>query len=152
QLGRQLAVRVQRCRRGRQRQVGSEDGGEAVRRDGVLITCSGNDSEWRLCAHLRYKEENKQKDPERHTHSTRRTCEKDEAHPIQLDGGILFLENKEIARLLGETADLMEIASEDSFRIRSYRNGATAVEGYPERIADILRDPSRKITDIPGIG
>jgi len=62
------------------------------------------------------------------------------------------LENKEIARLLWETADLMEIAGEDSFRIRSYRNGATAVEGYPERIADILRDPARNVTEIPGIG
>jgi DNA polymerase (family 10) len=62
------------------------------------------------------------------------------------------LENKEIARLLWETADLMEIAAEDGFRIRSYRNGATAVEGYPERITDILRDPERKVTDIPGIG
>jgi DNA polymerase (family X) len=62
------------------------------------------------------------------------------------------LENRDIARILWETADLMEIAAEDSFRIRSYRNGATAVEGYPERIADILRDPSRKVTDISGIG
>jgi len=62
------------------------------------------------------------------------------------------VENKEIARLLWETADLMEIAGDDGFRIRSYRNGATAVEGYPERVADILRDPSRKVTDIPGIG
>jgi len=62
------------------------------------------------------------------------------------------LENKEIARVLSETADLMEIAGEDSFRIRSYRNGATAVEGHPERIVDILRDPSRKVTEIPGIG
>jgi DNA polymerase (family 10) len=62
------------------------------------------------------------------------------------------LENKEIARILWETGDLMEIAAEDSFRIRSYRNGATAVEGYPERIVDILRDPDRKVTDIPGIG
>jgi len=62
------------------------------------------------------------------------------------------LENKDIARVLWETADLMEIAAEDSFRIRSYRNGATAVEGYPERIADILGDPQRKVTDIPGIG
>ena len=62
------------------------------------------------------------------------------------------MENKEIARVLWETADLMEIAAEDSFRIRSYRNGATAIEGYPERIADILRDPNRKVTDIPGIG
>ena len=62
------------------------------------------------------------------------------------------MENKEIARILRETADLMEIAGEDSFRIRSYRNGATAIEGYPERVADILRDPERKVTDIPGIG
>jgi DNA polymerase (family 10) len=62
------------------------------------------------------------------------------------------LENREIARLLSETADLMEIAGEDGFRIRSYRNGATAVEGFPERIADILRNPERKVTDIPGIG
>jgi DNA polymerase (family 10) len=63
-----------------------------------------------------------------------------------------YLENKEIARLLWETADLMEIAGEDGFRIRSYRNGATAIEGYPERVVDILRDPARKVTDIPGIG
>jgi DNA polymerase (family 10) len=62
------------------------------------------------------------------------------------------VENKDIARVLWETADLMEIAAEDSFRIRSYRNGSTAVEGYPERIEDILRDPARKVTDIPGIG
>jgi DNA polymerase (family 10) len=62
------------------------------------------------------------------------------------------LENQEIARVLWETADLMEIAGEDSFRIRSYRNGATTVEGYPERIADILRDPNRTVTEIPGIG
>lgn len=46
----------------------------------------------------------------------------------------------------------MEIAGEDSFRIRSYRNGASTIEGYPERIADILADPERKVTDVPGIG
>jgi len=62
------------------------------------------------------------------------------------------VENKEIARVLWETADLMEIAAEDSFRIRSYRNGATAIEGHPERIADILRDPARNVTEISGIG
>jgi DNA polymerase (family 10) len=62
------------------------------------------------------------------------------------------MDNKEIARVLWETADLMEIAGEDSFRIRSYRNGATTIEGYPERVIDILRDPNRKITEIPGIG
>ena len=50
------------------------------------------------------------------------------------------MENKEISRILSETADLMEIAGEDSFRIRSYRNGAAAVESYPERIEDILKN------------
>src|ERR1700683_3026846 len=46
----------------------------------------------------------------------------------------------------------MEIGGEDSFRIRSYRNGASAIEGYAERIADILANPERRITDVPGIG
>ena len=62
------------------------------------------------------------------------------------------MENREIARLLAETADLMEIAAEDSFRIRSYRNAASVIESYPERIEDILRDPEREVTDISGIG
>ena len=62
------------------------------------------------------------------------------------------MNNKDIARILWETSDLMEIAGEDSFRIRSYRNGATAVEGEIESISAILRDPERKVTDIPGIG
>jgi DNA polymerase (family 10) len=62
------------------------------------------------------------------------------------------LENRDFARILYETGDLMEIAGEDGFRIRSYRNGASAIEGYTERIADILADPERKVTDIPGIG
>ncbi len=62
------------------------------------------------------------------------------------------MDNKELARVLWETADLMEIAGEDGFRIRSYRNGATAIEGHPESIAAILKDPSRKVTEISGIG
>jgi DNA polymerase (family X) len=62
------------------------------------------------------------------------------------------MENREIARLLSETADLMEIAAEDGFRIRSFRNAAGVIEGYPERVADIACNPDRKLTDVPGIG
>ncbi|HUA20926.1 MAG TPA: DNA polymerase/3'-5' exonuclease PolX [Bryobacteraceae bacterium] len=62
------------------------------------------------------------------------------------------MENREIARILAETADLMEIAGEDGFRIRSYRNAASAIEGYPERVEDILAGEDRKVTDIPGVG
>ncbi|HLG97776.1 MAG TPA: DNA polymerase/3'-5' exonuclease PolX [Bryobacteraceae bacterium] len=62
------------------------------------------------------------------------------------------MENREIARVLNETADLMEIAAEDSFRIRSYRNAASTIEGYPERLEDIATNPERKITEVPGVG
>lgn len=62
------------------------------------------------------------------------------------------MENKDIARLLHETADLMEVAGEDGFRIRSYRNAATAIASHPERVSDIVCDPERKVTEIAGIG
>jgi DNA polymerase (family 10) len=62
------------------------------------------------------------------------------------------MENREIARLLYETADLMEIAGEDGFRIRSYRNAAGVIENYPESVSAILRNPEKRVTDIPGIG
>jgi len=56
-----------------------------------------------------------------------------------------------MARLLGETADLLEISAEDSFRIRSYRQAAAAIETYPNRISDWIRD-GKDITAIPGVG
>ena len=62
------------------------------------------------------------------------------------------MENREIARLLSETADLMEIADENPFSVRSYRNAASVIESYPEPIAAILRNPEKKVTEIAGIG
>jgi len=62
------------------------------------------------------------------------------------------VENRAIANLLYETADLMEVAGEDSFRIRSYRNAAGVIEGHSEAVSAILKNPERKVTDIPGIG
>lgn len=56
-----------------------------------------------------------------------------------------------MARLLGETADLLEISAEDSFRIRSYRQAAAAIETYPNRISDWIRD-GKDITAISGVG
>ncbi len=40
---------------------------------------------------------------------------------VKLDPG---MDNKAIAGILYETADLLEIDGQDSFRIRSYRNAA----------------------------
>ena len=62
------------------------------------------------------------------------------------------MENREFSRILNETADLMEIAAEDGFRIRSYRNASSAIEGYPERVADILANPERSVTEVQGVG
>ena len=60
--------------------------------------------------------------------------------------------NKEIANTINETADLMEIAGMDGFRIRSYRNAAVVIESHTEAIVDIVRDPERDVTQIKGIG
>ena len=61
------------------------------------------------------------------------------------------MDNKAIANLLYETADLLEIDGQDSFRIRSYRNAAQAIENLPQRMSDLIADP-KKVLEIPGIG
>ena len=61
------------------------------------------------------------------------------------------MDNKAIANILYETADLLEIDAQDSFRIRSYRNAAQAIENLTEQIRDIIGEP-KKVLAIPGIG
>jgi DNA polymerase (family 10) len=61
------------------------------------------------------------------------------------------VDNKAIANILYETADLLEIDAQDSFRIRSYRNAAQAIENLTEQIKDIIGEP-KKVLAIPGIG
>jgi len=61
------------------------------------------------------------------------------------------MDNKAIAGVLYETADLLEIDGQDSFRIRSYRNAAQAIENSPQQMKDIITDPAQVLA-IPGIG
>jgi DNA polymerase (family 10) len=61
------------------------------------------------------------------------------------------MDNKSIATILYETADLMEIQGEDSFRIRSYRRAAEAIESLPQAISELVSD-RKKLLEIPGIG
>jgi DNA polymerase (family 10) len=61
------------------------------------------------------------------------------------------VDNKAIATVLYETADLLEIDGQDSFRVRSYRNAAQAIENLTEQIRDIIGEP-KKVLAIPGIG
>src|SRR5271165_1753586 len=61
------------------------------------------------------------------------------------------MDNKAIANILYETADLLEIDAQDSFRIRSYRNAAQAIENHSEQIKQLIADPMQVLA-ISGIG
>ena len=61
------------------------------------------------------------------------------------------MENKAIASLLYETADLLEIDGQDVFRIRSYRRAAEAIDALPQQVRDLIQEP-KKLLEVPGIG
>jgi DNA polymerase (family 10) len=61
------------------------------------------------------------------------------------------MDNKTMARLLAETADLMEIDGADSFRIRSYRRAAEAAEQTTVNLVAAAGDAAR-LMEIDGIG
>ena len=61
------------------------------------------------------------------------------------------MDNKTIANIFYETADLMEVAASDPFRIRSYRRAAEALEALPQQISEIITDEKAMLA-IPGIG
>ncbi|MGH9351724.1 MAG: helix-hairpin-helix domain-containing protein, partial [Terriglobia bacterium] len=65
------------------------------------------------------------------------------------------MENSEIAALFEEIANLIKILQEDAkwpFKAAAYDKARRAIESYPESLADIVHDPKRKLTEIPGIG
>src|ERR1041385_5418837 len=61
------------------------------------------------------------------------------------------MDNKAIANIFYETADLMKVASADPFRIRSYERAAEALEGWPQQVAELYQD-EKALLAIPGIG
>lgn len=61
------------------------------------------------------------------------------------------IENAEVARILREVGDLLELQKANEFRVRAYRNAARSVEELPEPVESYL-DGERALTDIPGIG
>src|SRR5665213_430540 len=62
------------------------------------------------------------------------------------------MENIAIARLLEETAALLEIDAADTFRIRSYRRAAEAVEQQTTQLAGLVAADPKQLLAIPGIG
>lgn len=60
------------------------------------------------------------------------------------------MENKEIAGIFWEIADILELKNENPFRIRAYRRAAQSIESLSENLASLAQE--NKLTEIPGIG
>jgi len=61
------------------------------------------------------------------------------------------MDNKQIARILRETAQLLEIDGAIIGRYRSYEKAAELIDGLPESIAQLVTTPD-KLEELPGIG
>ena len=61
------------------------------------------------------------------------------------------MDNKQIARILRETAQLLEIDGAIIGRYRSYEKAAELIDGLPESIEQLVKDP-KKLKELPGIG
>ena len=61
------------------------------------------------------------------------------------------MENLEIASVLRELADLLEIQGANPFRIRAYRNAIRTVNGLTQSVASMIED-GVDLSELPGIG
>ena len=63
------------------------------------------------------------------------------------------MNNEQIARRFNRMASLMEVRGEDSFRIRSYRMAAEAIETWPVPMKEIaVKGGVAGLQEIPGVG
>ena len=61
------------------------------------------------------------------------------------------MNNAEIAQVLEEVADVLEIQNENTFRVRAYRNAARTIEVQTAPLSRLVEE-GRPLTDLPGIG
>lgn len=62
------------------------------------------------------------------------------------------MENVDVARMLQQVADLLELRGDNPFRIRAYRTAARTLENWPRRVADVVRRDGKALAELPGIG
>jgi len=62
------------------------------------------------------------------------------------------MQNADIARLLSDVADLLEISAGNPFKVRAYRNAARTVADHPDPIGELVTGGDFDLTDLPGIG
>ena len=61
------------------------------------------------------------------------------------------MENKSIADILTEIADILDIQGENPFRVRSYRNAARTIADMSQSVAALVKSGA-KLEELPGIG
>jgi len=61
------------------------------------------------------------------------------------------MENLEIAKVLSQIGDLLEIQDANPFRVRAYRNAARLVDGHAKPMRKLVEEES-DLTELPGIG
>ncbi|HEY2106673.1 MAG TPA: DNA polymerase/3'-5' exonuclease PolX [Candidatus Binataceae bacterium] len=59
------------------------------------------------------------------------------------------MQNHEIAKILDEVADMLEVSEDSFFRVRAYRNAARTVRDHPVSLAPM---DIKQIRELPGIG
>src|SRR5204863_8971777 len=74
------------------------------------------------------------------------------ASPTVLYRRSYSMQNAEIARLLSDVADLLEISAGNPFKVRAYRNAARTVADHADPIAELVSGGQFDLTDLPGIG
>jgi len=63
------------------------------------------------------------------------------------------MDNEQIARRFNQMGSLMEVRGEDSFRVRSYRMAAEAIETWPIEMKAIVGEKGLAgLLEIPGVG
>src|SRR4051794_38024153 len=62
------------------------------------------------------------------------------------------MNNRDVATLFAEIADLLEFQNANPFRVRAYRNAARRITDLPEPLEKVAADPDRQLTDIDGVG
>ena len=59
------------------------------------------------------------------------------------------MDNRSVARVFGEIADLLEIKGDNAFKIRAYRSAAETIGPWPD---PVTRMDDKQLRDLPGIG
>ena len=59
------------------------------------------------------------------------------------------MDNKAIAQVLAQIADLLEIKGENAFKIRAYHSAADVIATWPDAVA---RMDAQQLRTIPGVG